>query len=265
VIDAGDPNAIGDDPLPGPLAATGETVVWGTSTKLMVGTRAIADATTLGGVAIDGDSVYYAETDAGTVSKISLTGGPATVMAKDQAGPHDVKVQAGFVYWANHRGGTIMRAPITGGDAKIVAQGQKRPRGLALDKESAYWADDLYGTLVRAPLTGGGRQALGKEEDAGGLTADQAGLYFTRAERGEIVRYRNGFKVLASKEELPTAIAVDATHLYWGSSRSGTLRRMPKEGGAVETLAEGQGVIGAIASTERYIFWSAAKLRRMPR
>jgi hypothetical protein len=271
VEDAGDPRApvaIGEAPLPAPLAAIGETVVWGTSAKLMADARALADVTTLSGAAIEGDFVYYAETEPGTVSKIPLAGGSPVVIARGQAGPRDVKVKAGFVYWANHRGGTVARAPIGGGEAQVIAHGQKRPRGLALDDQSAYWADDVYETLVKSPLAGGGRQALGKEDDLADMTADATGLYFTRAERGEVVRFKSGMKVLASKEEMPTALAVDATHLYWGCSKTGTLRRMPKEGGAVETLASGQGVIGAIAPTGRYIFWSAAsqsRLMRMPR
>lgn len=45
-------------------------------------------------------------------------------------------------------------------------------------------------------------------------------------------------EVLADKQDMPAAIAVDATHVYWANAGKAAVRRVPKAGGAVETLWE---------------------------
>jgi hypothetical protein len=44
--------------------------------------------------------------------------------------------------------------------------------------------------------------------------------------------------VLADKQDMPAAIAVDSTHVYWANAGKAAVRRVPKAGGAIETLWE---------------------------
>jgi hypothetical protein len=68
-----------------------------------------------------------------------------------------------------------------------------------------------------------------------------------------------GETLLATGEFAPTSIAVDATHVYWAISghgcSDGAIRRMPKAGGEIQTLAPGQPNPRAlVVDTERVHF-----------
>ena len=52
--------------------------------------------------------------------------------------------------------------------------------------------------------------------------------------------------VLADKQPGPSDVAVDATHLYWTHFGKPLVRRMPRAGGPVETLYEGDGELGGL-------------------
>ena len=56
-----------------------------------------------GDLALDGDTLYWANTD-GRIMKVSVAGGPPTVLADGQIDPLNVTVDATAVYWTN-RGG----------------------------------------------------------------------------------------------------------------------------------------------------------------
>lgn len=52
--------------------------------------------------------------------------------------------------------------------------------------------------------------------------------------------------VLADKQPGPSDIAVDARHIYWTHFGKPLVRRMPRTGGAVETVYEGTGELGGL-------------------
>jgi hypothetical protein len=56
-----------------------------------------------GDLALDGDTLYWANTD-GRIMKVSVAGGPPTLLATGQVDPLNVTVDATAVYWTN-RGG----------------------------------------------------------------------------------------------------------------------------------------------------------------
>lgn len=82
-----------------------------------------------------------------------------------------------------------------------------------------------------------------------------------------------GETLLATNESAPTAIAIDATHVYWASSPSGCadgkIRRMPKAGGPIVTLAANQPNPRALAvDDERVYFYDgcgSGLLRSVPK
>jgi hypothetical protein len=89
--------------------------------------------------------------------------------------------------------------------------------------------------------TGGGEGGIGGNIDGGPmiLTVD-AGMP-TRLAMGEA----GG----------PSAIAVDATHVYWTDAKAKTLMKVPKQGGAPVTLASGQDGISALAIDAANVYW----------
>lgn len=63
--------------------------------------------------------------------------------------------------------------------------------------------------------------------------------------------------VLASGEDQALGIAVDDTHVYWGTSTAlGTVKRIPKQGGTPETIASGQDHPFGIAVDAESVFWA---------
>ena len=66
--------------------------------------------TCLAGLATDGDHVYFTSGD-GLVREVPASGGPANVVADEQARPYAIAVDDSCVYWSNLGDGTIWAAP----------------------------------------------------------------------------------------------------------------------------------------------------------
>src|SRR5262249_14204062 len=70
----------------------------------------LARSSDTSGVAVDGSGVYFTDGLAGTVMKVSLDGGQATVLATQQAVPWVITTDATNVYWIDaSRDGSVMR------------------------------------------------------------------------------------------------------------------------------------------------------------
>lgn len=59
---------------------------------------------------------------------------------------------------------------------------------------------------------------------------------------------------VASSVDDPRGLAVDESHVYW-TTGGGDVQRVPKSGGAVETLAEHQDTPGALAVDATHLYW----------
>ena len=86
---------------------------------------------------------------------IGVTGGAPAVLASGQNDPVGVVVNGGTVYWADSGAGTIMAVPVTGGTPTVLASGQNDPAYVAVDNGTVYWADSSAGTVMAVPATGG--------------------------------------------------------------------------------------------------------------
>jgi hypothetical protein len=79
-----------------------------------------------------------------------------------------------------------------------------------------------------------------------------------------------GAEVLTDQAGAPVGLAADATHLYWIDAAAERLQRMPKTGGAIQTLATGaQGLWPwAIAVDASHVYWldtGEGAVRKTPR
>ena len=152
-------------------------------------------------------------------------------LACSQTSPMGVAIHNGVVYWTDYQaGGTVMSVPAAGGAPTTLATNQDWPYAIAVDDSNVYWTnyDDQYapgggsgtsGTVMKVPLTGGTPVAL-----ATGLSG-------------------------------PTAIAIDASNVYFANSVGGTLKSVPIAGGSVTTLATLQTPYG-IAVESGVVYWT---------
>ena len=110
------------------------------------------------------------------------------------------------------------------------------------------------------------------------IVSDGVDLYVTAG--GKVARIPlDGGAGAAYPAPNPWGLAVDDTHVYWADQRSepddggpgrGMIRRMPKDGGAPETLAESDAVPLELALDGTNVYWTDhrfgdAALRSMPK
>jgi len=60
--------------------------------------------------------------------------------------------------------------------------------------------------------------------------------------------------VTGEEYSFPHSVAVDSTHVYWGSG-DGTVKKVPISGGTVTTLASGQGAVPGLAVDGTHVYW----------
>ena len=137
--------------------------------------------------------------------------------------------------------GTVRAVAKAGGAPRELASLRSEPEGtsadvvaLAMDREAVYAgsvANDRMGTpaaITRYPLRGGPARVLAQHATAA-------------AKDGCDGRAR---------------IAVDATHVYWTRPCAGSVVRVAKQGGVLETVASGQAEPCAIAVTDGDVLWT---------
>jgi len=153
-----------------------------------------------------------------------------------------IALNSTHLFWSRSTssGSGIWAIPKKGGDAVRVASGYAT--AIVADDAYLYWTDgsNLYSTPV-----GGGQVALLFTGSFIGLLAlDQVGaLYWTvraiSANAGSVHRMQDRADTVLAKGQNPLgALAVDASHVYFTDlgTDGGGIRRVPREGGAVERV-----------------------------
>lgn len=138
---------------------------------------------------------------------------------------------------------TLYSCPISGcGSSPNVLAGDLAPpaTGIAADANYIYWVslglpDYLDGGssgdgVIRFPKAGGTAEILA----AGNLGGPPAGFGSAGADG---------------------AVALDAQYVYWANTYTGTIQRVPLAGGAVTTLATGQGGAHSVATDPGGVYW----------
>ena len=121
------------------------------------------------------------------------------------------------------RDSVVYRAPLDGSSPAAFIASTATPSlvgGFAFNGAKFFWTARFQNTVLTAPLNGGPQT------------------------------------VLASAQNEPTALVVDATHVYWlNSGTDGGLMKVPIDGGTPVVLASGQSNPGSIALDTANIYW----------
>jgi len=146
------------------------------------------------------------------------------------------------VFWPRYsNGNAIWSTGKNGGAAVQVASGYAT--AIVADDSYLYWTDGS--SIYSTPVGGGQIALLFSGGPIGKLALDETGaLYWTvnssgRPSSGSVHRMQNRTDTMLAGGQNPIgAVAVDATHLYWAdyASEGGTIRRVPRKGGSVESV-----------------------------
>jgi hypothetical protein len=111
----------------------------------------------------------------------------------------------------------------------VLALGQSIVDGIAADGDNVYWTSRLHGTINKASVTGGPSLPP--------------------------------ITVLAKGRVGPSAIAIDATAVYWAeeSSQGGVVASVSKTGGSVSTIATAQSRLGGVAVDAANVYWTTSE------
>ncbi len=138
--------------------------------RTLAGSHGPGSYDTAGGIAVDGQYVYWTDMVDHSVKRIPLDGGQVTVLASNQEYPGWIVADGRSVFWANVRTltpgapvGEVMRVSRDGGTPTILVSQPTEVRGIAVDATHAYWtgwAVDVGAagsdSVSRAPLDGSG-------------------------------------------------------------------------------------------------------------
>ena len=179
------------------------------------------------GIAVGPDGLYWSVSDA--IMAANLDGSGARELAP-AVGPLRIATDGVFVYWSNSNG-IVMKVPTSGGPDTEVASADGRD--LRAAGGFVYYVD-----------------AAG---DPGTRRISRA-----RADGGEVID-------LATGEDMPWGLAIDATHVYWTGDADGSIKKAPLDGSGPTTwLGEGFGGSYSIAVAAETVFWSAGSIGQVP-
>ncbi len=164
--------------------------------------------------------------------------------------------------------GVETASPCTPGATQVLVPALDGPQRLTADAAHLYWVDD-HG-IWRSDLSGADKVSLATDQDIRVLVVDDVWCYFGTF-GGEIRRVSKtpggtsehfagdaGHKV-----SNPTALAVDATHLYWTDAYFDSISRVSLDGTTTTTLIESKtqgGIVGdephRLALNSTKLFWT---------
>jgi hypothetical protein len=222
------------------------------------------------GLAVDATHVYIGDRGSragaldGGVLRVSKAEGTVEIVVDEGlTTAWEIAIDDDHVYWTCLEDDTARRVAKNGGPLQLVAADQpapstSRPWGVAVDATYVYWA--AAGGIWRRAAIGSTDMAsdLLVGIAAAGIAVDARGAAFVTDEQGTVVRFDGTAPVtLASGHNLPNAIAVDDTHVYWLDYGDGSVMRADKNAaGTSELLARGDALPTGIALDDSHVYWT---------
>ena len=115
----------------------------------------VAPCVQVRGMLSDNHFLYWTEMgegtkDAGSVRRVSVSGGPVEVLASGLERPWGIAADDATIYWAENsdRAGSINKRAKAGGPVYEIANGQRSPVHLAVDASNVYWGNAETGEVM---------------------------------------------------------------------------------------------------------------------
>lgn len=231
-------------------------------------------------IALDLDHVYWLN-GSGTVQRMTKQGVGAAVLRSGLFNVSQIAVDGGMVFWSLH-GPDIAAEGMPTSGGTVVAYGNMGigAGALALDATYVYWSitDASWSsiTLMKTPRAGGPMTpVVPAPVRAGSVATDGGYLYWVESTSTaetpvptKVGGLRRALANVGPVESLVTShdigsLAFDNSHVYWvyaGTYASpwwtgGEIRRMPKSGGAPETVVALPSNANEIAVDDHDVYW----------
>lgn len=226
------------------------------------------------GVAVEGDHAFvvtggFAKAE-NAVLRISATSGAVeTLVRVPQILTGELAIDDKYVYFSSEAANGILRVSKIGGPAVVVIE-VTRPIHLAVDETHVYFSTFLTqppgGALLRVAKSGGSPEVL-VEGQAGmdQIVVDSENVFF-RSNSGLWRVPKSGGKaeclLPATPDHNVDRLVGDGSHLYFfqgiGSSGKYAVARMPKRGGAAETIAPVANPTARLALSDTHVYYFRA-------
>lgn len=188
------------------------------------------------GVAVNATSLFFTDLGASAVYSVdpktlgvTLIAGPTNGLT--QNGPYRIAADdSNNLLWTNQGDGSVMIYDLAKAQLDVLAPMQETPRSLVLDipdaslpAKAVYWAN--YGSdakpamkIMKATISDRVVTPLAQAMRPSGLAVDKDAVYWTDQGDNTVMKLTKAdgkTHKLAEKQNVPGAITVDATSIYW--------------------------------------------------
>ena len=161
---------------------------------------------------------------AAVVLRLPGDGGPRAELGRSDGEITNLALDGESVYWADRLEGTIVAVPKAGGASRTLATGRGLPGSVVVDGDALYWVEKRSEAVWTMPKAGGAppRQLVQDFAGFAHLLVDARGVVWVNeaAVDGEfrvLMVPRAGGDAIALSDGVDgvEALAGDAAHLYW--------------------------------------------------